>query len=281
MLSDPGFIARVAGLALVGWLAVVWACGLVYIAASYAESRHRLPHRSAGSSLRWMLREMWLIVWTQPLMPLFQLFGKRMGDGGGAVPVVLVHGYFQNRVDFIYLARRLRAAGAGPLYAFNFLWPQALETSSRQVARFVDQVREETGAEQVDLLSHSTGGLFVLDLIATRPEVVRRAAVIAIPARGVPWRGPVLGRSGSQLRVGSLYQSGRSAYAEDVPVLSVYSAHDNLVNPVTTSELEGPMVRNMRVEGPGHLGVLFDAGIGDAVVAFLGDEAAEEAPAGV
>ena len=88
-----------------------------------------------------------------------------MGSGGGDVPVVLVHGYFQNRVDFLYLARRLRAAGAGPIYACNFFWPQRLEQSSDDVRSFVARVLAETGAEQVDVLTHSSGGLFALDMI--------------------------------------------------------------------------------------------------------------------
>lgn len=266
---DP--VARMAALVVFWWIAIIWACGALYVTFSYAESRSRLPKRSATEALRWILREVWLVAWTQPLMPFFQLFGQHMGSGGGDVPVVLVHGYFQNRIDFLYLAARLRKAGCGRLYAFNFLWPQRLEASSEQVREFVDRVRHETGATSVDMLTHSTGGLFALDLIAEDPAAVRKAVVIAIPAQGVPWRGPVLGRSGSQLRVGSLYQSSRSKIVEGAPVLSLFSAHDNLVHPVTTSQLEGECVRNVGVEGPGHLSVLFDKRVADEAVAFLMD----------
>jgi len=241
----------------------------LYVAVSYAESMGRLPKRSLSSSLRWVLRECWLVLWTQPLLPVFQVLGGRMGGQPGGVPIVLVHGYFQNRVDFLYLVRRLLKAGCGPLYAFNFFWPQSLETSSQQLEQFVERVRAQTGASAVDLLTHSSGGLLALDVIAEQPEGVRRAAMIAVPARGVPWRGPVLGRSGSQLRADSLYQARRSNVVEGVPVLSVYSTHDNMVHPVTTSRLEGDRVTNLEVEGPGHLAVLFDRRTADAVCDFL------------
>lgn len=261
---------RITAALLVWWVIIVWLSALIYVVMSYAESSSRLPKRPFPQTMRWILREVWLAAWTQPLLPVFQLLGLRMGTGGGDVPVVFVHGYFQNRVDFIYLASRLRKAGCGPLYAVNFFWPQRLENSSAHVRRFVEQVCRVTGAPRVDLVTHSTGGLFALDLIAEAPELVRRVAVVAIPAQGVPWRGPVLGPSGSQLRVGSLYQSSRSKQVADcTPVISVYSAHDNLVHPVCTSELEGECVRNVRIEGPGHLSVLFDRRTGDEIAGFL------------
>ena len=209
-LIEPGAVLRIALIVVAGWVTAVWVCGAIYVAVSYVEAARFLPERSMPDLLRAVLRESWLVLWTQPLMIWFQFFGRRLGTGGGVVPVVLVHGYFQNRVDFLYLARRLRAAGSGPLYACNFFWPQSLERSSVNVAGFVAQVCAETGATAVDLVTHSTGGLFALDLIAEQPHVVRRAALVALPARGVPWRGPVLGKSGSQLRTGSLYQTERS-----------------------------------------------------------------------
>lgn len=266
---QPHPIWEVAARLLVVWLAVVWIAGAIYVAVSYVTSARYVPQRSLGTTVRWVLRECWSVLWTQPLMPLFQLFGQRLGSGRG-VPIVLVHGYFQNRVDFLYLARRLGGAGLGPLYAFNFFWPQELEASSDQLSAFVARVRASTGAAKVDLLTHSTGGLFALDLIATQPDALRRVAVVAIPGRGVPWNGPLLGRSGSQLRMGSLYQAQRSnSVSGDVPVLSAFSLHDNVVHPAATSELAGTNVRNFAVEGPGHLSVLFDRRIADEVVGFL------------
>jgi len=262
-------VPRLILIALGGWVAVVWISGAVYIGVSFVAGASYMPPRPALDLLTALLRESWLVLWTQPLLLWFQFFGRRMGSGGGGVPVVMVHGYFQNRVDFLYLARRLRAAGSGPLYACNFFWPQALERSSASVRAFVEEVRAETGATAVDMVTHSTGGLFALDIIAEEPHLVRRAALIALPAQGVPWRGPVLGRAGSQLRAGSLYHANRTYNLVGTPVVSIYSAHDNLVHPVQTSRLDGPSATNVEVSGPGHLSVLFDRRVGDAVCDFL------------
>jgi len=269
-MDSASEVVRVFLIAIAAWVGAVWAAGTVYIAVSYANARSHVPPRPLHRAVRSILREAWCVVWTQPLLIAYQFAGRRMGSGGGDVPVVLIHGYFQNRVDFLYLARRLRRAGSGPLFACNFFWPQSLERSSAAVARFIDQVRAETGAPRVDLLTHSTGGLFALDYIAQNPGAVRRAVVVALPARGVPWRGPVLGPAGSQLRTGSLYHATHEIDVGSVPVMSVYSAQDNLVHPVQTSQIEGESATNFEVADPGHLAVLFDREAADAIVGFLG-----------
>jgi len=251
------------------WIAAVWFAGLIYIAVTYLEAVRHVPQRSASQALRSVLREAWCVMWSQPLLPIFQVTVRRMGSGGGDVPVVMVHGYFQNRVDFLYLAKQLRAQGCGPLYACNFFWPQSLEKSTGTICSFVARVLEETGASQVDLLTHSSGGLLGLDLLASNPEWVRRTAVIAIPWRGVTWRGPVLGRSGSQLRADSLYTLNRPREIEGGPVLSIYSVHDNLVHPPETSRITGPQVTVHEVENLGHLAILFDPEVAHAACEFL------------
>jgi len=251
------------------WIVAAWFAGLVYIVVTYIEAIRHVPQRSVSQALRSVLREAWCVMWSQPLLPVFQVAVRRMGAGGGEVPIVLVHGYFQNRVDFLYLAKRLRAEGCGPLYACNFFWPQSLEKSANTVSSFVEGVMAETGSSQVDLLTHSSGGLLGLDLLASHPEWVRRTAVIAIPWRGVTWRGPVLGRSGSQLRADSLYTQNRPREIEGGPVLSIYSAHDNLVHPPETSRITGPQVTVHEVENLGHLAILFDPEVADAACAFL------------
>jgi len=130
-------------------------------------------------------------------------------------------------------------------------------------------VRAETGADQVDVLTHSSGGLFALDVLRDSPELVRRVALIALPGRGVPWRGPVLGTSGSQLKATSSYLESRRTDAGDSPALSIFSAHDNIVHPASTSVITGTAVVNREVTDLGHLAVLFDRCVADTVCSFL------------
>ena len=77
----------------------------------------------------------------------------------GPRPVIVLHGYAMNRANFIPLAARLAKAGLGPIYGFEYWTLGRTAAAARQLGWFVDQVRERTGATQVDVIGHSMGGV--------------------------------------------------------------------------------------------------------------------------
>jgi len=77
----------------------------------------------------------------------------------GPRPVILLHGYAMNRANFVLLASRLARAGLGPIVGFEYWTLGRTAAGARQLAWFVDQVREVTGAGEVDLVGHSMGGV--------------------------------------------------------------------------------------------------------------------------
>ncbi len=87
-------------------------------------------------------------------------------------------------------------AQAGFTVFFVNRWPgMSLDTSFADVAeRHAEAILERFGGP-VDVLGHSTGGSLALQLIADRPDVVRRAVVVSAAYR----LGPVAKRS--QLRM--------------------------------------------------------------------------------
>lgn len=242
----------------------------VYVAASYFFSRAHSERRSLGATLREITREAAWALLIQPLLPLFYLIGRRLAGGQGR-PIVFVHGYFQNRINFVYLARALCKRNLGPLYGFNYVWINDLPTIARSLRAFIESVRAETGAERVDLVCHSMGGLVAAQYLAHeggRPHV-RRCVTIATPHKGVAYRGPIIGRAHAALRKGHGIER-----LPELPFLSVYSTHDNVVFPATSAHLaEG---RNVVLPGIGHLAILFVPATADAVAAFL---EAPDAPA--
>jgi triacylglycerol lipase len=243
---------------------------LVYVGGSFALMRGHVDRRPARRHLVEALREIAWAALTQPLVPLFYLVGRRLARGHGT-PIVVVHGYTQNRVDFLRIARGCARAGLGPVYGFNYPWFASVHANARRLARFCDAVRRETGKARVDLVAHSLGGLVAMEYLHDAgPDRVRRLVTIASPHAGIAWRGPIVGSGASQMRRGSAFLAARATRAVPVPCLSIYSSHDNVVHPPATSMLATRGARDHVVAHVGHLAILFDPEVVRAVVDFVG-----------
>lgn len=251
----------------------------LYIAISYVVAARFTDARPFSAAVRHVLREMLLAMLVQPLLPLYLFVGRSMGGRRDGVPIVFVHGYFQNRADFVWLARVLRREGFGPLYGVNYWSFGAVERSAQVVAEFIEQVRKTHGVTEVDLVCHSLGGLVAAELVRSHPKMVRRCVTIASPHAGVAWPGPIPGGVGRQMRSDGEWLSERSQKSWEVPLLSIFSTHDNIVYPWRTSSRAAVGGRDVVIEGPGHFAILFDDAMAEAVVGFLREQSGAHLPA--
>lgn len=285
MFHGPNGVLQLT-LALVG--AVLVAVGMAIGGYALGSFFLMIPHtaqRGVAMSARALLREVWTAAWTQPLLPLFYVVGHRMdglvrrsGDvpnamNGAATPVVFVHGYMQNRVDFVGLARALASRGIVPLFGFNYPWFTTIASNAERLDRFVARVCDETGARAVDLVCHSMGGLVAMEMMrdeARRERLrVRRCVTIASPHAGIAWKGPLVGVGASSLRRGSKLLEMHAGHRITVPCLSIYSAHDNVVHPKETAQLATRGGRDIEVAHVAHLAILFSPEVADRVAEFL------------
>jgi predicted alpha/beta hydrolase family esterase len=193
----------------------------------------------------------------------------------GNVPVVFVHGYMQNRVGFLGLARALAKQGVGPLFGFNYPWFASMPSNAARLDRFVDRICAETGSAAVDLVCHSMGGLVAMEMMRDEARhaklKVRRCVTIATPHAGVMWRGPLIGIGATSLRRGSKLLEVQAGVKLAVPCLSVYSSHDNVVHPKESSSLALRGGRDVEVVGLAHLAILFSPKVAEHVAAFLAE----------
>lgn len=239
---------------------------------SFLLMRAHTPRRALFPTLREYARETFLTSLTQPLMPLYYLYGDRMGNGS-STPIVFVHGYMQNRVGFVGLARLLAQRGLGPLYAINYPWWSSIPKNAKRLERYVARVCEETKSRSVDLVCHSMGGLVAMEMMrntAKKEDLkVRRCVTIATPHAGVAWRGPMIGFEAGSLRRGSKLLEAHSGVAVAVPTLSVFSSHDNVVHPKETSSLVKRGGEDFEVPNMAHFSILFSPAVADQIAAFL------------
>lgn len=190
----------------------------------------------------------------------------------GHPAIVLVHGYLANRGCFRGLVRRLEQGGAGPIFTPNLRsWFAPIERFEQDLAAVVESIAASTG-RKVILVSHSMGGLACRAYLARQGAGrVDRLITLASPHHGTAMAAFGMGPSAHQMRRHSDFlralAHGEGAHGPGVPVLSIYSTHDNLVSPQETSRL--PWARNIALAGVGHVDLLDSLEVAGHVLAEL------------
>jgi pimeloyl-ACP methyl ester carboxylesterase len=267
---DSAVTVKAAELLALGVACILVGAALVYLFGSFFLMAAHVEPRPGQSHARAMMRELYYVLITQPLIPLYFVIGRRMGRGNG-IPIVFLHGYFQNRADFWWLARQFRKASKGPLYGFNYPWFDSVDRNTARLDRFVERICADTGSDKVTLIAHSLGGLVSLEY-SHSPNGERRVAhciTVGTPHAGVKWRGPIPGKVARELREGGDFTTERRQRAVNTPTLSVYSTHDNIVHPPSTSELSARGGRDVAVDGLGHLSLLYSPRVARVLIEFI------------
>jgi pimeloyl-ACP methyl ester carboxylesterase len=261
---------KLAELIMIGMVALLVMGAAVYLFGSYYVMSRHVSTRPAKRHAAAMAREFFYVLITQPLVPIYYFAGRNMGPGDG-VPVIFIHGYFQNRSNFWWLARQFEKASLGPLFGFNYPWIESIDDSTLRLSKFVDSVCVETGETKVILVAHSLGGLIALEYAHSPAGAGRVAECITVgtPHGGVKWRGPIPGRVGRELREEAPFVLDRQSRQVPAPTLSVYSTHDNIVHPPSTSELASRGGRDLAVDGHGHLSLLYSRDVAHALIGFI------------
>jgi triacylglycerol esterase/lipase EstA (alpha/beta hydrolase family) len=190
-------------------------------------------------------------------------------DAPGELPVVLVHGYFANRGCWKPLVAALERAGVGPVYTPNF--PAHLATLERFEEELNAAIDRIARGRRVALVAHSMGGLAVRLYLARRGAGrISRIVTIGSPHHGTrlaPWG---VGANARQMVPGSGFLRALEAGegdASNVPAVSIYSVHDNMILPQDSSRLA--WARNIPVSGLGHVSQFGDARIARLVIEAL------------
>jgi len=200
----------------------------------------------------------WVTLAYSLFMPFerFWLQGDRLADVvRGRVPILLVHGFSCNRGVWVRVARVLHKAG-WPVTSVNLEPPHAnIDHFATQLARRIEEVLRTTGSEQLILVCHSMGGLVARRYLDLHGEM----SVKAVITLGTPHHGSLLARYGMgdcarEMEPDSEWLA-KLPQSLKVPFVSIYSMHDNLVVPATSSRLQG--ARNVTLTGVGHICMLF------------------------
>jgi len=186
-------------------------------------------------------------------------------------PVLLVHGYGCNSGYWAHLTPLLDAAHIS--HATLDLVPvtASIDAYVPLVEEGVRALLAATGARQVVIVAHSMGGLVARAWMREHGSArVARVITLGTPHHGTSLASFGLGENALQMRRDGAWLRDLAA-SEDAAIraliTSIYTHHDNIVAPQTSSELEG--ARNIAFGGVGHVALAANARILAAVIREL------------
>ena len=189
-------------------------------------------------------------------------------------PLVLVPGWAEEGQDLEPLKELFVGAGwpADDVAIVEFADPEGSNVDhAEELAAVVDDLLDRSGAERVDVVAHSMGGLATRYYLQNGGAgTVRRVAFMATPHRGTYVAYLAWGEGGREMHPGSVFlldlQRFR-AVPEDVEAITIRTKVDLHIIPPESATLVG--VPNLEVCCPSHIGILTHPDAFEALERFL------------
>jgi triacylglycerol lipase len=188
------------------------------------------------------------------------------------VPVVLVPGWFDTARELAALRIRLLGAGASHVETVTFREPTGSNrVHAEEIDSVVAQLLRETGADRVDIVAHSMGGLATRWYLKTHADApVRRAVFIASPHRGTYSAALAWGEGREEMMPESEFLTSLNTGAPVPPgveAMTIRTPIDTHVLPGESATLPG--VEDHTVCCPTHQGLLRSDDVFYLVLDFL------------
>ncbi|MFC4470540.1 esterase/lipase family protein [Streptomyces xiangluensis] len=202
-------------------------------------------------------------------------------------PVVLLHGFIDNRSVFVLLRRSLAQHGRQQIESLNYSPLTCdIRTAAELLGRHIEEICERTGQQEVDIVGHSLGGLIARYYVQRLGGDVRVRTLVTL---GTPHSGtrvaPLMNAHPivRQMRPGStvLEELRGPAPACRTRFVSFWSDLDQLMDPLETACVEHPdlLAQNVRVSGIGHLALPVHPAVAAGIRQALDLEETAGAPA--
>lgn len=178
-----------------------------------------------------------------------------------APPVILLHGFIDNRSVFVLLRRTLARHGRHHLESLNYSpLTRDIRTAAELLGRHVEEICARTGHRRVDIVGHSLGGLIARYYVQRLGGDHRVRTLVTL---GTPHGGTAVAPGAGLHPIVRQMRSGSSVIEElrspapgcRTRFVSFWSELDQVMAPVETACVDHPDLDavNVRVTGIGHL----------------------------
>jgi pimeloyl-ACP methyl ester carboxylesterase len=194
------------------------------------------------------------------------------------VPIVLVHGWVDNRSIFTLLRRQLVRRGFGDVVTMGYsVLTYDVPGAAARLGELVERVCDETGYDTVNVVGHSMGGLVARYYVQRLGGDARvdTLATLGTPHAGTRAAHLFVGRALAQLRPSSpvIRELAEPAPGCRTRFVCVWSDLDAMVVPKESARLDHPdlLARNVFVRGVGHQSLPVDGRVvAEIVETFAG-----------
>ncbi|AJE42100.1 lipase family alpha/beta hydrolase [Streptomyces nodosus] len=180
---------------------------------------------------------------------------------GAKPPVMLLHGFIDNRSVFVLLRRNLTQHGRQHIESLNYSPLTCdIRTAAQLLGRHIEELCERTGQQQVDVVGHSLGGLIARYYVQRLGGDLHVRTLVTL---GTPHSGTRVAPLANahpivrQMRPGSelIEELREPAPGCRTHFVSFWSDLDPLMDPLETACIDHPdlLAQNVRVSGIGHL----------------------------
>ncbi|MFJ6573096.1 esterase/lipase family protein [Streptomyces sp. NPDC091292] len=203
-------------------------------------------------------------------------------------PVMLLHGFIDNRSVFVLLRRALAQGGREHIESLNYSpLTGDIRAAAELLGRHIEELCERTDRGEVDIVGHSLGGLIARYYVQRLGGDLRVRTLVTL---GTPHSGtrvaPLMNAHPivRQMRPGSDVMKELAEPAPDCRTrfVSFWSDLDHWMEPLETASVEHPdlIAENVRVSGIGHLALPVHPAVAAAIRQALDDPAAASEAAG-
>lgn len=206
--------------------------------------------------------------------------GLVITDGhAGGMPVLLLHGFADNRSAFAVLSRALRKRGFGMVYSLSYSLRTSLTgdipSAARELGRQVEQICAAANTEQVHVVGHSMGGLVARYYVQRLGGDARVHTLVTL---GTPHHGtmaayllPVPALCQLRPHSGLVAELAAPSPGCRTRFVAVWSELDGWIVPQRNARLDHPdlLVTNHQLSDVGHLSLAVDPRAVHTVISAL------------
>ena len=236
----------------------------------------RFRGRNLWLILELTLQELFFNFLTLLIIPFGMRQPRRSPQKTGEIPVLLLHGLFNNRASWFWLKGKLHKSGFNNVATINLSSWHSEEVLTELVAKKVDELRHRLGVDKVYLVGHSMGGVIARNYLQLRGGggKVARCVCLGAPLLGSKLAPFAISPLARVLLPGSefLQRLAEAPIPEGVKVTCIHSCKDNMVLPNSNACL--PWGENIELDRLGHTALIYRAPALNSVIAALKEEKA-------